>query len=98
MRASIGTLFYIPIAEATTEETIAFLRKNNIQILSATPHASAEYFDVDMKVPTAIVVGAEQFGLSDTFMNEANLNVQKVFRCWAKRLFKRFNCRNDFAL
>ncbi len=76
VRASIGTLFYIPIAEATTEETIAFLREKNIQILSATPHASAEYFDVDMTVPTAIVVGAEQFGLSETFMKEADLNVR----------------------
>lgn len=76
VRASIGTLFYIPVAEATTEETIAFLREKNIQILSATPHATAEYFDVDMKTPTAIVVGAEQFGLSERFMQESDLNVR----------------------
>lgn len=76
VRASIGTLFYIPIAEASTEETIEFLRKKNIQILSATPHATDEYFDVDMKTPTAIVVGAEQFGLSDRFMKESDLNVR----------------------
>ena len=29
-----------------------------------------------MKTPTAIVVGAEQFGLSDRFMQESDLNVR----------------------
>lgn len=76
VRASIGTLFYIPVAEATTEDTIRFLRERGIQILSATPHATEEYFEVDMKKPTAIVVGAEQFGLSDRFMQESDLNVR----------------------
>ena len=76
VRASIGTLFFIQVAEATTQETIAFLRERGIQILSATPHATDEYFEVDMKKPTAIVVGAEQFGLSDQFMKEADLNVR----------------------
>lgn len=76
VRASIGTLFYIPIAEASTEETLAFLREHKIQILAATPHAKEEYFEVDMTTPTAIVVGAEQFGLSDRFMAESDLNVR----------------------
>lgn len=76
VRASIGTLFYIPIAEASTDETLAFLREKNIQILAATPHATEEYFEVNMTTPTAIVVGAEQFGLSDKFMSESDLNVR----------------------
>ncbi len=64
IRASIGTLFYLPVAEATSEETIAFLKAKGIKILSAVPEAEAVYTGVDMTGPVAIVVGAEDKGLS----------------------------------
>jgi TrmH family RNA methyltransferase len=64
IRASIGTLFYLPVAEATTEETLAFLKEQSVRILSAVPDADAVYTDVDLKGPVAIVVGAEDKGLS----------------------------------
>jgi TrmH family RNA methyltransferase len=64
IRASIGTLFYLPVAEATSEETIAFLKAKGVKILSAVPDAEAVYTGVDMTGPVAIVVGAEDKGLS----------------------------------
>jgi TrmH family RNA methyltransferase len=64
IRASIGTLFYLPVAEATSEETIAFLKTKGIKILSAVPDAEAVYTGVDLTGPVAIVVGAEDKGLS----------------------------------
>jgi TrmH family RNA methyltransferase len=65
IRASIGTLFYLPVAEATSEETRAFLNGKNIKILSAVPDAASVYTGVDLKGPVAIVVGAEDKGLSN---------------------------------
>ena len=76
IRASIGTLFYLPIAEATTEETIAFLKEKGIRILSAVPDAEAIYTDVDLKGSVAIVVGAEDKGLSNHWKKSADLNVK----------------------
>ncbi len=86
IRASIGTLFYLPVAEATTEETIAFLKEQGVKILSAVPDADAVYTEVDLKGPVAVVVGAEDKGLSDVWLarrslgeggkNSADLNVK----------------------
>ena len=72
VRASIGTLFTVPVAEATTAETLAWLRQNGIRSLAASPHATKNYTDVDLTQPIAIVVGAEQFGLSDAWMTQAD--------------------------
>jgi TrmH family RNA methyltransferase len=72
VRASIGTLFTVPIAEATTAETLAWLRQNGIRSLAASPRATKDYTAVDMTKPIAIVVGAEQFGLSDAWMTQAD--------------------------
>lgn len=76
IRASIGTLFYLPVAEATSEETIAFLKKKRIKILSAVPDAEAVYTDVNLKEPVAIVVGAEDKGLSNVWKDSSDLNVK----------------------
>ena len=37
VRASIGTLFTVPVAQATTAETIDFLRARGIRSLAASP-------------------------------------------------------------
>jgi TrmH family RNA methyltransferase len=76
IRASIGTLFYLPVAEATAEETLAFLKGKGIKILSAVPDTKAVYTDVDLTGPVAIVVGAEDKGLSDVWKTGADLNVK----------------------
>jgi len=76
VRASVGTLFTLPVVETSSVDAIAWLKKNNIHILAATPHAKKLYTEVDMKQPLAIVVGAEQIGLSDRWMQEADLQVR----------------------
>ncbi|MEI6148286.1 MAG: RNA methyltransferase [bacterium] len=76
VRASIGTLFSLPVVEASSEETLAWLRANGIRILAATPHTEFEYSDVDLTQGTALVVGTEQVGLSDKWMKEADLKVR----------------------
>ena len=72
VRASIGTLFTVPIAEASTADTLAWLKQHSIRALAASPHATKNYTEVDLTGPVAIVVGAEQFGLSDAWMTRAD--------------------------
>lgn len=72
IRASTGALFSVPVAEASNDEVMDWLRGNNIAVVAASPHAAAFYTDVDMTVSTAIVVGTEQHGLSDFWMNGAD--------------------------
>lgn len=76
VRASIGTLFAVPVAEAGSAEAIEWMKKNGIQILAATPHAEREYTEVDLTVATALVMGTEQYGLSDQWMKNADVQVR----------------------
>lgn len=75
IRASTGAIFSVPLAEATSAEALDFLRKLGIQILAATPHAEFRHTDADLRRGTAIAVGAEQYGLSDFWMNSADCKV-----------------------
>lgn len=76
VRASVGTLFTVPIFEASSKETIAWLKKQNIQIAAATPQAKVEFTKTDFTGPIAIVVGTEQLGLSQKWMDEADIQVR----------------------
>jgi len=76
VRASVGTLFTVPVIDAKGKDTLDWLRKHGIKILAATPSAEEEYTDVDLTGPIAIAVGTEQLGLSDLWMNEADLKVR----------------------
>ena len=75
VRASIGTLFSVPVAEASGDETIAWLKKQSISVVAATPAAETVYSDTDMRGGTAIVVGTEQVGLSAAWTEAADVSV-----------------------
>jgi TrmH family RNA methyltransferase len=76
LRASTGTLFSVPLAEAGSRETLAWLRANGIRTLAATPHAQALHTDCDLSGPLAIVVGCEQVGLDEAWLAGADLKVR----------------------
>lgn len=76
VRASVGTLFTVPVAEAKGEETLAWLKSQGISILAATPSAKREFTEVDMTGPLAIAVGTEQLGLSDRWMERSDIQVR----------------------
>jgi len=76
VRASRGTLFTVPVAETSSSEALAFLHTHGIQVLAATPHTEHLYFDVDLRLPVCIAVGTEDEGLSDFWMNNADLKVK----------------------
>lgn len=76
VRSSVGTLFTIPVFVADGAATLRFLKERAISIAAATPHAKSEYTKVDFTVPVAIAVGTEQYGLSDVWMKQADIQVR----------------------
>jgi TrmH family RNA methyltransferase len=76
VRASVGTLFTIPVLEAGGQETLAWLKQNGIKIVAATPSAQTCYTQADLKGPVAIAVGTEQLGLSPLWMKQADIQVR----------------------
>jgi TrmH family RNA methyltransferase len=75
IRSSVGCLFTNQIATGTTEEVIAFLKKNNIAIYSATLQNSTFYHTQDYTKPTALVVGTEATGLTQSWRDNATQNI-----------------------
>lgn len=80
VRASLGAIFTVPVAETSSEETIKWLRAKNIQILAASPHAKLAYTQADLRRATAFVVGEEHRGLSELWMKAADLQVHIPMR------------------
>ncbi len=64
IRASLGTIFAVPIAVATTADTIAWLRAAGIGIVVARVDGAVPYTEVDLRGPLAIVLGSEAHGLA----------------------------------
>jgi RNA methyltransferase, TrmH family len=76
VRASIGTLFTQKVILSKKGELIDFLLKHKIQIVATTPSCDTFYTQVSYKGPVAIVVGTEQYGLSDEWLDAANIKVK----------------------
>jgi RNA methyltransferase, TrmH family len=77
VRASVGTLFSLPVVEASNEETLRLCKALNIALLAATPEGSKIYTETPMTGPLGIVVGTEQLGLS-SFWKDACLHKVRI--------------------
>lgn len=75
VRASLGTIFTVPIAEATAEVAIGWLRQQGIRLVATTPDAVTPYTAVDLTGPVAIVMGSEAEGLGAQWLAAADLRV-----------------------
>jgi len=64
IRASLGTIFTLPVSTASAIETRAWLQQHGLQVLAARVDAQPAYTQVDFTRPTAIVLGSESSGLS----------------------------------
>jgi len=73
VRASKGTVFAVPIASASSELVRTWLSTHGLQVVSATPDTDRLITDVDLTTPTAIVVGAEHEGLSESWADTADI-------------------------
>lgn len=76
LRASVGTLFTVPVVETESLQLLPFLKQRKIAIVAATPSAAQEYTEADLAGPIAILVGTEQYGLSPFWMDNADLKIK----------------------
>ncbi len=75
IRSSVGCLFTNQIATGTTEDIIAFLQQNKIQIFCAALTASKLYHTMSYTSSCAIVVGTEATGLSAKWLEHSTQNI-----------------------
>lgn len=76
IRSSIGAIFTVPVATASSEDTIAWLKSKGIKIYTAQLQDSEWYYDTDMKGGTAIVMGTEATGLTNIWRKAADVHIK----------------------
>ena len=76
IRSSIGGIFTVPTAAASSEDTIRWLKDRNIKIYTAQLQDSEWYYDTDMTTGTAIVMGTEATGLTEIWRKAADAHIK----------------------
>ncbi len=76
IRSSTGAFFSVPCVACTSADCISYLKERGIQILTAQLQDSRLYYDVDMRRPTAIVMGTEATGLTDQWRRAADAHIR----------------------
>ena len=72
IRASLGTVFSVPLATATAAEAIAWCRVQRRRVVAATPDGRAAWHEARLAGDTALVVGSEAEGLSPAWQQAAD--------------------------
>lgn len=67
IRASVGTIFSVPVASASAADVGAWLREHGVRVLASRVDAAELHVDADLTGPLAIVLGSEADGLSDSW-------------------------------
>lgn len=67
IRASLGTVFRMPVVTCSNAEAKTWLNERGIQTFAALVDATLNYTQADFTGPTAIVMGSEADGLSEAW-------------------------------
>ena len=76
VRASLGTVFSIPVAQADPDSVRLWLKHHAIRIIAAAPDADRLYIEADMTRSCAILLGSEHTGLDIEWMASADDRVR----------------------
>lgn len=76
IRASVGSVFDVPIVVATATELVGWLDDQGIALCATTPGAADSLFETDLTGPLAVAVGAEHSGLGPALLGAARVRVR----------------------
>jgi 23S rRNA (guanosine2251-2'-O)-methyltransferase len=73
MKTSSGALNFLPVCkEENLNDTVRFLQESGIQVLACTEKTEKTIYDMDFRIPTAVVLGSEEDGISDGILRSAD--------------------------
>lgn len=77
MKTSAGALNNIPICRTKNlSQAIDYLKNAGLQLVASTEKADHMIYDVDYKIPTAIMMGSEEDGVSPAYLRKCDQQVQ----------------------
>lgn len=83
VRASVGTVFRVPVVATTAAEARAFLRARGVRLVAATPDGALDLWDAPAAVmtgPVALCLGTEHEGLDPGWLDAADVRVKIPMR------------------
>ncbi len=76
IRASKGTVFAVPVAASTSGQALAWLSEQEIKLVATSPDAEVRLTGADLSGPIAIAVGSEKHGLSEQWLDRADVKLR----------------------
>ena len=76
VRASLGSLFTVPLAVADGRAALEWLKEKGLLVIATSPAAAEPSWRADLVGGAAVVIGSEQYGLSDLWLEGADVKVQ----------------------
>ncbi len=73
IKTSAGALHKIPVCRSISMiKTVEYLKSCGLQIVACTEKAQQAHYNCDMSIPTAIIMGSEEDGISDILLKAAD--------------------------
>jgi 23S rRNA (guanosine2251-2'-O)-methyltransferase len=73
VKTSAGALSHLPVCRVQDlKKTIKLLKENGIQVVACTEKADKVLYDVDLSVPTALIMGSEEDGISPELLRASD--------------------------
>ena len=73
IKTSAGALFSIPVCrEESLSKAVKFMQESGIQVIACTEKTKDPIYGLDLKAPTALVVGSEEQGVSQEILRIAD--------------------------
>lgn len=72
LRASTGSAFALPVASGPSQAVRDLLHKQDVRLIAADPCAQIAYTEVNFAGACAVVIGAEDAGLDDSWLQTAD--------------------------
>lgn len=77
VKTSAGALHRLPVCrEENLKQTIETLKENGLQIVACHEKTDKLIYDVDLKQPTAIIMGSEEDGISGEYLKRSDVQVK----------------------
>ena len=77
MKTSAGALNFIPVCrEANLKNTITYLKESGIQVIACTEKTDNELYSAKFDIPTAILMGSEDEGISPEYLKMSDEKVR----------------------
>ncbi|MFI5163827.1 MAG: 23S rRNA (guanosine(2251)-2'-O)-methyltransferase RlmB [Bacteroidia bacterium] len=77
IKASAGAIYQIPICRSENlKQTIDFLKRSGLRIVSCTEKSDNTIYEIDFSLPTAVILGSEEDGISEEYLKISDERVK----------------------